>query len=60
MEDVNRNMLEAARLQRIAADAEKKRAEEQCLKACDQMDCLRKEAGEAKKHLNELEVYGRA
>lgn len=56
MDELNRNVLEAAKLQRIAADAEKERADEKYLKACRHRDSLIKEAGEAKRQLQELEV----
>ena len=55
--------LEAARLQRFAAEKEKVkaeaemiRAEERCFKANDEMERFRKDAEEAKRQLNELEV----
>ena len=55
--------LDAARLQRFAADKAKIRAEadikwteNKCIDAYDQMDNLRKEAAEATKQLNESKV----
>lgn len=53
---MNRNELEAARLQRFAADAEKKRAEEKCLEAYDQLNNRAKEVAEARMQRNQLEV----
>ena len=70
VEEVNRKELEAARLQKFAADtemnkaeaemkrakAETKLADQRNFEAYNQIDSLRKQAGDSKRQMNELEV----
>ena len=53
---MNRNELEAARLQVFSADAKKKQAEEKCVEAKDQLGNLKREVEETRMQLNQVEV----